>query len=77
MSDYNKLKEQVRSLNETYIRLSTQLDGLVKQEQQEIDNLRLLGVNDLDATIAATTAEVQQLSTNVEASLLGLKTVTP
>lgn len=73
MSDYNKLKEQVRSLNESYIRLSTQLDGLVKQEQQEIDNLRQLGITDLEASIAATTLEVQQLSAQVEASLMGMK----
>lgn len=77
MSDYNKLKEQVRSLNDSYIRLSTQLDGLVKQEQQEIDNLTKLGVVDLDKTIATVTEEVKQLEAQIEQSISALSTVAP
>lgn len=71
--DFQKLKNELQTLNSNYIRLSGQLEQLNKQEQEEIAKLRQIGVVDLDAEISKLSTEVGSIKDSVDYSLRELE----
>ncbi len=73
MSNYVELKKKIQDKTTEKIRLSTQLEGLIKQEEAEVEQLKVLGVVDLDKVLVEVTAEVEQLKKKIEAELVELE----
>lgn len=73
MADYETLKRNLQTLRDNRLRIKTQLEQVIVQEQQEMAKLAERQVTDIDAAIANAKAQIEQIQVVVDSSLTALE----
>lgn len=71
MQTLESLKSQLERLRSTKIRLSTQIENLVQQENVQRQKLASLGVADVDGALASFSTEAAGLQNMIEKGFSG------